>query len=736
MTAEICCVRQGPRLGSDSAGVRPPRARMVESVKNEPNFGPASKMRIDRLVAALAEPSPKRFGLGTDRVQTPAATVERVWPLATVAGVSRLADVTGLDDVGIPVWCAMRPVSTNLSVSQGKGATDDAARASAVMESLEMWHAEQHFAPVITATLTELLERGETVADLARIGRYSTESGEPCNELDPSSPTRWTAGLELISGKHVLVPYEAVHCDGSLPLHPTEGVFLRGSNGLASGNCRTEAVLHGLYELVEREHLRQGFDGVDEDDVFGGVRFSAPRRIDAASIDDPVLRDVLGRFEAAGIDVGLFDATGSCGLPTVMAVTHVKESSELAHLNTVPSGFGSGTHLSRVIAIARAVTEAAQDRATVIAGSRDDIPRELYTDWAWESEQTRKLLEAPSTVQFTDLPNWSFDDLRDDLATAVAQVRAAGFDQIIACDMSLSPEQATEFLGDGATSAAAVVKMVVPGTRIDELEPPAPSPLPVVPAGVPGGDASGLDLDAVARTGIAVFAGPTLPGDLGRDLIEAAWLPPAECGDVWRVVRAGARTVVLIDGRYASVPAPWHKEIHWAMANGVEVIGASSMGALRAAEMHPFGMVGVGQVFTMYLNGAITADDEVAIAHGDASTDWMQLNDTLVDCRIITDAAAAAGVITADEAAAVVADLKSTFYPHRRLRESARRLLGDIAGEALFEYSRAMPRPKQSDALLALALAADGASASPTPPFADSSAWGLVMRTEEEWPER
>ncbi len=604
------------------------------------------------------------------------------------------------------------------------------------MESLEMWHAEQHFAPIETATLTELSDRANAVADIARMARYSTASGEPCSELEPSSPTRWTAGLDLISGQPMLVPYEAVHCDGSLPLHPTEGVFMRGSNGLASGNCHTEAVLHGLYEVVEREHLRQGFDGVDEDDVFGGVRFSDPRRIDASSIDDPELRGVLDRFEAAGIDVGLFDATGSCGLPTVMAVTHVNEASELAHLNTVPSAFGSGTHLSRVIAVSRALTEAAQDRATVIAGSRDDIPREVYTDWSWESEQTRRLLETPPTVHFGDLPSWSFEDLRDDLDTAVSQVHAAGFKQIIACDLSLDSEQSNEFLGAGATSAAAVVKIVVPGARIDEPEPPAPSPLPAAPAGLPGGYASDLDLDAVASTGIAVFAGPTLPGDLGRDLLKAAWLPPAECGDVWRVVRAGARIVVLIDGRYASVPAPWHKEIHWALANGVRVIGAASMGALRAAEMHPFGMVGVGQVFTMYLTGAITADDEVAIAHGDASTDWTQLNDTLVDCRIIADAAAGAGVITAEQAAAVVADLKSAFYPHRRLRESARRVLGEVAGDQLFNFSRTLPRPKQRDALLALAVAANRAPASVAPRFADTSAWGLVMRTEADWPER
>ena len=115
---------------------------------------------------------------------------------------------------------------------------------------------------------------------------------------------------------------------------------------------------------------------------------------------------------------------------------------------------------------------------------------------------------------------------------------------------------------------------------------------------------------------IVVFAGPTLPAadiHAALDGIPHGVRPPVAQGDVTRAVLDGAAVIGIIDGFFDRVPAVWHKEILWAMSSGVHVYGAASMGALRAAELHQFGMVGVGAVFAGFRDGVLTGDDEVAV---------------------------------------------------------------------------------------------------------------------------
>src|SRR5262245_60226636 len=114
-----------------------------------------------------------------------------------------------------------------------------------------------------------------------------------------------------------------------------------------------------------------------------------------------------------------------------------------------------------------------------------------------------------------------------------------------------------------------------------------------------------------------VFLGPTLSREEAERELPALYLPPAEQGDVYRAAVEKPPAILIIDGRFDQVPAVAHKEILWAMSEGIHVFGVSSMGALRAAELHPFGMEGVGAVFEAYRDGALVADDEVAVAHAD-----------------------------------------------------------------------------------------------------------------------
>ena len=138
-----------------------------------------------------------------------------------------------------------------------------------------------------------------------------------------------------------------------------------------------------------------------------------------------------------------------------------------------------------------------------------------------------------------------------------------------------------------------------------------------------------------------VFVGPTLPPeDLASFGAEGFSVrPPVALGDVWRAARSRPRAIGIIDGYFDGVPAVWHKEILWAMAQGVHVFGSASMGALRAAELAAFGMIGVGAIFAACRDGALEDDDEVAVLHGPAETGFLALSEPLVNVRATLDRA-------------------------------------------------------------------------------------------------
>ncbi|HVQ13831.1 MAG TPA: TfuA-like protein, partial [Vicinamibacterales bacterium] len=102
---------------------------------------------------------------------------------------------------------------------------------------------------------------------------------------------------------------------------------------------------------------------------------------------------------------------------------------------------------------------------------------------------------------------------------------------------------------------------------------------------------------------IVVFLGPSLPVDEARRILPARYLRPAQCGDVLRARRLSPKVIAIVDGVFASTPSVWHKEILLAIDDGIAVVGASSMGALRAAELAPFGMIGIGRIFDAYRDG-------------------------------------------------------------------------------------------------------------------------------------
>lgn len=164
---------------------------------------------------------------------------------------------------------------------------------------------------------------------------------------------------------------------------------------------------------------------------------------------------------------------------------------------------------------------------------------------------------------------------------------------------------------------------------------------------------------------VIVFIGPTLALADARRELDATYLGPVAQGDVLRAVEARPAAIAIIDGYFARVPAVWHKEILWALAQGVPVFGASSMGALRAAELAAFGMVGVGRIFAGFRDGAYEDDDEVAIVHGDADGGYRPLSDAMVDLRATFERAIADRVIDEPLGADLVARARAMHYAQR-----------------------------------------------------------------------
>jgi hypothetical protein len=162
---------------------------------------------------------------------------------------------------------------------------------------------------------------------------------------------------------------------------------------------------------------------------------------------------------------------------------------------------------------------------------------------------------------------------------------------------------------------------------------------------------------------IIVFLGPSLERNLAETILPAEYRPPAKRGDLLRAVQDGAEIIGLIDGVFHQESAVAHREILTAIKKGVRVIGSSSMGALRAAEMDTLGMTGIGEVYRLYRSGELISDDEVALVF-DPGTGFA-LSEPLVNIRFTLREAENLGIITPLDHATLLSAAQSVFYPQR-----------------------------------------------------------------------
>lgn len=229
---------------------------------------------------------------------------------------------------------------------------------------------------------------------------------------------------------------------------------------------------------------------------------------------------------------------------------------------------------------------------------------------------------------------------------------------------------------------------------------------------------------------IVAFLGPSLYAAEAQALCPCEVRPPVRRGDIAALMDDPPDAIAIVDGAFEQVPSVWHKEILFALSCGVRVAGAASMGALRAAELSQFGMVGVGRIFEAYRSGRFAPytdpfedDDEVAVIHGPAELGY-PASDALVDMRATFAAAADAGILTMDDARSLVASARSIFFKDRTYGAVLARTSETAVGPArsrLDAFAQWLPqnavRQKRADAAALLeALAAGGLTFS-TPAF-------------------
>ena len=372
---------------------------------------------------------------GTFRARDAASTLAWLRPLLPRFGITRVANVTGLDRIGIPVWMCIRPNGRSLSVSQGKGLSPELAQASAVMESIESHHAEHMAPPALVGSYRAVRRHHEVVA----LRRF--QPGIRWKAYDDGRPIWWTAGIDLTSEEEVLVPHVRLDLDWSRT-HPDAGLILGTSTGLASGNTRAEAMCHALFEVVERD-AEWHWDRLP-------AKAQLASELDPDSVNAPMLRRLLDQFADACMSVRMWDMTS----PEVGIPVYYCSIDDANPFGAIRRFGGSGCHLSKDIALSRALTEAAQSRLTFIAGSRDDLFPEEYV--------AQDLLDTRGKAATLDFRTRKSPQLgqtfEDDLAITVDLLRGAGFSQVIAVDHTRA-----EF-------GVPVVSVVVPGMREPETD--------------------------------------------------------------------------------------------------------------------------------------------------------------------------------------------------------------------------------------------------------------------------
>ncbi|MGV8175147.1 MAG: YcaO-related McrA-glycine thioamidation protein [Methanothrix sp.] len=373
----------------------------------------------------------KKYRDDTHRAVSPEETLLAAEARLPAAGITRVADITNLDRIGIPVFSSIRPMADRgaISVYNGKGATPTEARVSAMMEGLERYSAEVRDRELLINSFSNLdgaLDPRELILP----------AGADADVMIP-----WVCGWDIMNDEEILVPANAV-------FHPLPAEYKRlfrtNTSGLASGNVIEEAIFHGLAEVIERDAWA----------LVEAARRTGPLIDD---VDDGLAKSLLEKFAAAGVDVYLRDITSDIDVATCAAAADDVRLRDPTLLTT-----GMGTHTSSKVAVLRALTEVAQSRLTQIHGAREDT---TLADFRKQIgyERTKRLnrmwFEDSEKKRFSDVPSFESDDFLRDIRHMLGKLAEAGLDRAVVVDLT------REEIG------IPVVRVIVPGLENAAVDP-------------------------------------------------------------------------------------------------------------------------------------------------------------------------------------------------------------------------------------------------------------------------
>ncbi len=285
----------------------------------------------------------------TIRDRSPCQTLAIIKPYIKQAGITRIADITQLDTIGLPVYTCIRPLSRSISTSQGKGLTKELAKCSAYMEAIEHYFAEIVKYDFYGNELENKEKKFITPADL--------ESNNLKLKYDNSTYIGWKKVTNLKNHSYCYVPLDAISLDLTVNKKTSSKT---SSTGLASGNNLNEAIYYGLLEVIERIYTKRFFN-LTKSEKFDSI-------IEIKSITDDNCHLLFKKLKNNNIKVTIFNITNRLEIPTFMCLleSHDKYSN---HYNY----YGISSNLNSDIALQRSIVEAIQSRLTGIASSRDDI---------------------------------------------------------------------------------------------------------------------------------------------------------------------------------------------------------------------------------------------------------------------------------------------------------------------------------------------------------------------------
>jgi ribosomal protein S12 methylthiotransferase accessory factor len=392
--------------------------------------------------------------IGTQRTVAPEETFGRVFAEACSLGMTRLGDITGMDRLGVPTYCAIVPKSRDIiSVYTGKGLDRIEAKVGALMEAIERQTALRAQLPIVIGSVKDLRRDHEVLNPSEAMLELLPDYSEACEYS-------WVFGYELLSQSDVLVPAELAgyHWANTLP-----GPFasLSSTNGLASGNVIEEAICQALCELIERDAWTLADIGAHLI-PWTRRRLVQPKAADSSEDDFEMFQSlelendrVLEHFVSAGLQPVVHDITSDIGIPTVFVAVLDEAFPDFPMIHA-----GLGTHPNAHVAVRRALTEAAQSRCVDIQGVREDLcpPDAEQTIF---NAHTRRISEVNRKIwtinhsrvrkSILALPSAAYDDVQEDLDHILSKLKLRGINQVIVVDLTTY----------GAPCS--VVRVIVPG---------------------------------------------------------------------------------------------------------------------------------------------------------------------------------------------------------------------------------------------------------------------------------